>query len=778
MPNVRRLMMTLMVTTTAAVAACGGTGRTGLTPDIRRELEVGEAALNGWIEQQQVLGVPADEVVVALGYAERLRLGLGSPFRLIDFALRDPRLSSDTQRRLAWALLAQVLDGDAYQIDAAALDRGGVTGVASWPGLGRHHLRLIEETIAHAQDPRGGELAVRLAYRLAAMEGSVPMHAPGYATRAAALVRDRALAREDARRLLRSAEAVSGDPLSAIASWRAQRWLHVESPSLRQLPAEAEREALKLAPRLAQSLRALTPRLGNVTEHRRSGPDVNSSFLTPLTAARLTQLADSMNLPPQAPVVIAARTYRSELMHQPWLNEEERTRRNWFTTLSNEERFVAGYAQLVRRSPYDAAPSLSAVWAAVALRTYAQEPVWFPGFGGPSTRELQERFGVHVRFSEHVPAEWRPFYRTMLALALQDMQRVLPSLDLNGLTVRFGAAPRGEATLAMHDPRARRLVLPPHSSAGTIAHEVAHDLDWQVALRRYRVRGDYGTDRAERLGSRDRLAAHVRTLGDAAALDPSQNEQPHARRPAENFARAIDWFVAASLAADGRMNGYLTSIQDDVLTGYGTVRAPDITGRAGDAIVDILDEVAPLHPQTRAWYLRSYGTTRALGPFDLMRTMQQIELPMGHAPYASARNDGVAAAFDAIGAARARGMQAVDEWMCRAPAGAHDTQLEHERRNFVIEAAAARARGVALQHARRLNGEVAVRWMARQLYGGPWPLQDVEPGVAAMLAELVEATHEITANSAREQVRGFELMWRPEGCSAERTILPVRSLPR
>src|SRR5687768_373250 len=41
---------------------------------------------------------------VALGYLERLRLGLGSPFRLAEYALRDPRLDSIARRRVAAAV--------------------------------------------------------------------------------------------------------------------------------------------------------------------------------------------------------------------------------------------------------------------------------------------------------------------------------------------------------------------------------------------------------------------------------------------------------------------------------------------------------------------------------------------------------------------------------------------------------------------------------------------------------------------------------------------------
>src|SRR5690606_19965497 len=113
--------------------------------------------------------------------------------------------------------------------------------------------------------------------------------------------------------------------------------------------------------------------------------------------------------------------------------------------------------------------ALAAVSAAVALRPYAQEPVWFPGFGGPSTRELQERYGLaSVRFGERVPAGWRPYYRRMIDFALADLYRVLPALDLEGLSISFSEDEGKEATLAMHDPRSRRLLLPPSTAAGTI----------------------------------------------------------------------------------------------------------------------------------------------------------------------------------------------------------------------------------------------------------------------------------------------------------------------
>jgi hypothetical protein len=769
MSNVRRHLILIALACAAAFSGCGRPEHAGLAPDVRRELEQGRAAVDGWIGLARADAEIPDEGVIGLGYIERLRLGLGSPFRLVETVLRDPRLPEPVRRQVAWGLLARTLYGEAYEVDPVVLDRAGAGSLTNWPGLGRHHLKLIESAIQESRDPRAGELAVRLAYRIAAMEGSLPRQAPSHATRAAALIRDRELARADVARLLRSAEVAQGDPLRAIARWRSERWLHVEAPPMAPLSEESEREALELAPRLAQTLRMLGPRLADVTSTRPSAPDVNPSLLTADLAGRLALLSDATLLPPMAPVAIATRTYQQEMTNQHWLDDEERARRRDFARVQTEELFVASYAMLSRTSPHDATPSLMAVWAAVALRTHAQEPVWFPGFGGPTARELEEKFGLAaVRFGDEVPAEWRPFYRGKLETALHDMQRVLPALDVRGLTVRFTMARRGEATLAMHDPKARELVLPPGSSAGTIAHEIAHDLDWQVALKRYRVRGDYASDRASRQSTSDRLAVRVRELGQTASLEHGDERgHAHANRPAENFARAVDWFVAASLASQGRTNGYLSSVQDDALTGYGTVRPPDISGRAGDALINILDEVAPLYPETREWFLRRYGSNRAQGAFDLIRGIMEVELPEPTAAGALSGigNVDVVGAFHAITRARGNGFGAIDEWVCRAPGGAADTRLERARRTLVIEAAAARARGVALQHARRIHGESGARWVARQLYGGPWPAQDIDEGMEELLAPLVEEAR--TAGRIEMPAIGpsFDLLALPAHCS-------------
>ncbi len=625
----------------AVVVAC----EPGLAPSMRRGLERGHEAADQWIASAAMPGVSAP-TAISVGYLERLRLGMGSPFRLADQALSDPRLDATNQRLLAWAILARTLDRQAYQIDPASLDgitrtisvcsRAGAPSPA--PGCSRLsararagteraagllHLELIDDVIRESDDPRAGELAVRLVYAQAASEGVLDAGSPQLAAQAAALLRDRELAREDVLGLLTAAGETRVDPLRLLGRWRIERRFAVEAPPIRSLSDGVEQEALASASRIGQDVRRIT--LG-------SGPDVpaeprTASLIGPAAARRLATIADSAIQPPQAPVAIAVAATRTELLETSEAGRTSRAaRERFFEKAVSEEAFAAEYA-LLEQSTAGAKTSLpaaarTALSVAIALRAYAQEPVWFPGFPGPSPDEIEARHGLtEVAFAEGVPASWQPYYLRVIDLALTDLRRVLPALDLTGLRVNISRKGIREGTLALHDPRRRRLILPPESGAGTIAHEIAHDLDWQVALGRYGVRGDYASDGAVR-SPRDALAIRLTDLAHTAGNASDGNAAAtHLRRPTEILARNVDWFVAAALAAQGRSNGYLTSIQDDVLTGYGSARPPDITGGAGEALIEVLDQVAPLDPLTREAFLTRYGRSRTLTAYDHARRM-------------------------------------------------------------------------------------------------------------------------------------------------------------
>ncbi|HUH11606.1 MAG TPA: hypothetical protein VMK65_00795, partial [Longimicrobiales bacterium] len=285
--------------------------------------------------------------------------------------------------------------------------------------------------------------------------------------------------------------------------------------------------------------------------------------------------------------------------------------------------------------------------------------------------------------------------------------------------------------------------------------------------------------------SGDRLAASLQGLSSATLLPPQPGEgKPalHARRPAEVFARNVDWFVAVSLASEGRQNGYLSSVQDDLLTGFGTVLPPDISGSAGAALIAILDEVAPVYSSTRDWFLSQYGPGRVFTPYDLLRQVvegsgsspEPMRAPeQEDAPEASPLSPPVQR-FSAVRAARDSALAAIDAWVCRAPGAAYDQRLERARTGLVAESGAARARGIALERARAMGGEHGHRWMARQLYGAAWNVEPVEEPLRTALDGLLEEVRALESVDLRIRRMGFRLSSPPDNCGMASLALTTR----
>src|SRR4051812_41687952 len=192
---------------------------------------------------------------IAWGYAERLRLGLESPFRLIETAARDTRLSADERWTVSWALLAHVVRGETAEIDPAALDGIGPGDGGSDATTGSRHLEFIRETITAARNPRAGELALRMAYTLAVSERIVDNSAPVLVAQAAALIGDAEIARREAAGLVRATGGA--DPVTEIRRRRARHTLYVEQPTLLAEPDEMQREAVATVPALLDSIRLM-----------------------------------------------------------------------------------------------------------------------------------------------------------------------------------------------------------------------------------------------------------------------------------------------------------------------------------------------------------------------------------------------------------------------------------------------------------------------------------------------------------------------------------------
>jgi len=737
------------------LAGCGRVDPMQTRVDAPEELRRGEELAEEWIAAARAGEPLPDSRVLAVGYLERGRLGLGSPFRLAEFALADPRVSAEDRAPTAAALILMAASRQLYVVDSRVMD-GAHPLAAPAAAVGAEHVGLIGRTVREAEDPRAGELAVRIAYSLAGAEGLVRRSSVRNALRVAALMRDRELARRDALELIERAAGEDRSTTELLPQWRAEGGASVEAPLSRGLDATTEEEGLSLARLVTEAVRNLaTAEHREIAAAQRRPP---RPLMSLRTAARLAALAARDSAPPRPAVAVALEAHRPILESTVAFGPRGRAAAARFLDRAHTEEALAAEAVLLNaRTAAHPVGNSVALWAAVALRPFGQERPWFPGSAAPSAADLRDRHGIaEVTFAGSIPERWRPVYLAILDGAIRDLRRVMPTLQLRGLRVHVGADREGPGPLALHDPGERRLFLPPATAAGTLAHEIAHDLDWQVALRRYRVRGDYGTDRAFRSAS-DPLSTRVRGLaaGAPGAGDGSIFDS-HWTRPAEVFARGVDWFSVVALGHEGRMNGYLSSVQDDVLTGYGTVPTPDPSGAAGAALIGVLDDVAPAYPATREWFLSKYGPARTFTALDLMRFVlaevnpslgaeDERGLPVGPRRLAEALR-GYRAAADAL-----------ETWLCRSPGGAYGGVRADARVELIAEATRSVVRGLALERAYALAGESGRRWLARRLYGGRWreePVPEIaRPELEALLAEVRDVEREIPALEPHGRLR-------------------------
>ncbi len=306
-------------------------------------------------------GARGDALTVGLTYLERLRLGLGSPFRLVDQALDDPRFDADPalRTRVVWALLGRLRRGDAYVVDSSALDGLGPWDADGHGATGAQQLALIERAVESASDPRAGELAVRLAYMIGAGKATVASPAVAVATEAAALVRDRVLAQRDLADLFADAtrDPENRDVLSLLEDRRESMSFRVERPAGEPLDAELRTEAMNAVPALVRALDTLE----QIGAARRRTPRV-------------------------APVARSAlRRSRERARRRPAARGPDRRARRGCGTIvpnraTNEETLAAAYDAAPQST--DSARRIAAralLSDAVALRAFAQERSLAPG---------------------------------------------------------------------------------------------------------------------------------------------------------------------------------------------------------------------------------------------------------------------------------------------------------------------------------------------------------------------------------------------------------------
>jgi hypothetical protein len=697
--------------------------RTELTADAAAQLAAATAYYDSVIvraRDHQPRGARGDEITISLGYLERLRLGLGNPFRLVDFAARDTRLSVSNRRRVAWALLGRLRRGDVYEIDPAVLDGIGPWQTGDRAPSGNEHLALIERTIERADDPRDGELTIRLAYMIAATRGTVASTAPAIAAQVAAQVRDRALAMSDLHRLLRDTKRDQTDLLEEVRRRRAERSFAVEQPALAPLPSELQVAAMD---RVADVVRVIDS-LGTGTPQSPSHV-ARRSLLGPSFASRLTELGAS--LPPIAPIVVTVRTHRDALLPNGII-DPARPENRIVIRATNEETLAGTVAPFTERPDSTRRPTaLTMLSAAVAVRALAQDQPWFPGDVGVTVAHLRTEHGLEaVTFDRSVPLAWRPYYLARLDGAILDMRSVLPIFLTTGLRFAFGTDPLPDSALAMHDPRTRTIRLSVWTSAGTLAHEMAHDLDWQAARKLYVDGRGYSTDRAifEQRGS---LATSIRDLAEARLLrpNPAVPASGVGTRPAELFARSADWFVATALARHGRTNGFLSAAQDPLLTGY-AAGAPTAVGAVGTrALISALEQMTYLPDSVRDGFAEQWAGATAADPVLLVRRVTETPVSwrgVWRQPWMLSTTS--------------LAPSGLDELACII--GAH-TPEARARARLLDLAIEARARGAAMRRARARATADRPAWAHGLLGSPPWSSGEAERVVAVLRANLVDA---------------------------------------
>ena len=513
-----------------------------------------------------LLNETRDVKAITAAYHERVRLGLGSPFRVIEIAAHDERLRSDDREELLAELFERVEAGETYEIGAT---------------LPLAHYRVIEHALNSTYDPRIAELAVNLAYEVADTEQTVTPAAQFPPATTIALMRDRALAERDAQHVRSVARTHDLEPYKLVPAMRAQRALLVEQPLQATLHADAQEDASTLALML----------VGGVRQAARSPVRFEAaqeavSKLDHEVAERILALQRKPERPPQSAIIVAMRAAQLPL------------------DAPDEETFVAQLSLMPEHA------RLAAQRAAIALRPYAQQRV----HADPSTAtELLARYGVRVLFSDSIPTGWRDHYRAEIDQALADLELALPGLNLKGLTIEVADVAPDAGHLAYHDPRARIIRWPPATGSGSLAHEIAHDLDWQIARRSYGKAG-YASD---------------------LALDVNANlmltrSQTGTLRATEVFARQFDWVVATALAVQGRVNGQLTAVQHDWLPGHGSASPPLANSRSANALAGMVARGGRLGEAGRRSVQRAVQADALPAALRAVRVLREgTELPTG-----------------------------------------------------------------------------------------------------------------------------------------------------
>jgi len=342
----------------AGAAGCERTQTQSSPPDDAARVAHATAEVGRLRTRQQAKGSPlsVDDLIV-LGYMERLRLGLGSPFRLMEEVLNDSLLSGHHRSIATLALLDATSKGQSHAVDPAALTLLGPDPARRTPEAAALHARLIEAAVLGVDDVETGAEAVRLAYRRAAAEQLVDAGALDVVELAIAALRARALARADALQLRGEAALAEVHPEELVVQSRTERRFRVEAPPRDSLPAQARAEAERQGQLLVRGIRRIA------SPRREPWPSVadeaGGSYLARASARRLSGIVEGMRLPPREPVRKAMQRHAAALRGACGTDAACRAAVERFLERADtEESFAAEYADTAERAG-PAAPLLA-----------------------------------------------------------------------------------------------------------------------------------------------------------------------------------------------------------------------------------------------------------------------------------------------------------------------------------------------------------------------------------------------------------------------------------
>jgi hypothetical protein len=559
---------------------------------------------------------------LALGYLARLQLGLGSPFRLVDLARTDPRLPIVWRSRVAHAMLARLSANRAVMHPLPhALD----VALVSDSGTGDALLGIVDSVMALEGDSPLALDAIRIAAAQASARGLMRPGAVSLLDAAALLAFDRVRARRDVERAITAASRGDGDLLQVVATWRAERRFAVERPLLAEVAPSPRRIAARVPAMVAALERATQVRV----------PVSPARFTPPLppNAANALALLISVRTRPAQPQVRLSVLDAMMVVADRRSSTDARISR-MLLAATNEETLVMALATAAPDSVLSSMAAAATLLATQGMRTLAQEAAFHPGTLAIKPLQVAERLGLaSLTFGRDVPAAWQPYYARELASAVDALHDVFPRASFVGLNVRIGDRVT-QGALAVHDPRSRTLTLPLATGFGALGHELMHDLDWQSARDYAGREGTYATDNAVRMSRTVQpVAAPLARLAEFVPVGPTANAYTtEARRPAELLARGADWYLAAVLARQGRMNGALSAVQDGWIRGYASAAGPEAFGDHGAALAAVFDAMptlairASLTPRNDAEREPDLGTIARAAWFIPMPTAGTVSL--------------------------------------------------------------------------------------------------------------------------------------------------------